>query len=85
MRPRNTFTRKAICNTREATEALLSLSLDSRAEVDDFIARAVAAGGTEEGEATDHGFMYERGVLDPDGQVLPGACVGRRAMVSSAA
>lgn len=63
----STFTRKAICNTHEATEALLSLSLDSRAEVDDFVARAVAAGGVEEGEATDHGFMYERGVLDPDG------------------
>ncbi len=63
----STFTRKAICNTHEATEALLSLSLDSRAEVDDFVARAVAAGGVEEGEATDHGFMYERGITDPDG------------------
>lgn len=62
-----TFTRKSICNARESTEALLAISLDSRAEVDDFVARAVAAGATEEGEATDHGFMYERGFVDLDG------------------
>ena len=62
-----TFTKKAICNAQESTEALLALSMDSRAEVDDFVARAVGAGATEEGEATDHGFMYERGFIDLDG------------------
>ncbi len=63
----STFTKKSICDARESTEALLAISLDSRAEVDDFVARAVAAGATEEGEATDHGFMYERGFVDLDG------------------
>lgn len=62
-----TFTRKSICNAKESTEALLALSLDSREDVDDFVAKAVAAGATEEGEATDHGFMYERGFVDLDG------------------
>jgi len=61
------FTPKAICDTAVAAEALLAISLESRAEVDDFVARALAAGATEEGEATDHGFMYERGFVDLDG------------------
>ena len=63
----STFTPKAICNAREATEVLLAISLDSRAEVDEFVAKAVAAGAKEVGEATDHGFMYERGFVDLDG------------------
>lgn len=63
----STFTSKSICNARESTEALLAISMDSRAEVDDFVARAVAAGATEEGQATDHGFLYERGFVDLDG------------------
>jgi len=61
------FTPKAICNAREATEVLLAISLDSREEVDDFVSKAVAAGAREVGEATDHGFMYERGFTDLDG------------------
>ena len=63
----STFTPKAICDAKEAVEALLAISLDSRADVDDFVARALAAGATEQGEATDHGFMYERGFVDLDG------------------
>ena len=46
---------------------MLEFSLDSREEVDDFVRRAVAGGAREEGEATDHGFMYERGFVDLDG------------------
>lgn len=63
----STFTPKAICNAGEATEVLLAISLDSREEVDDFVSRAIAGGAREEGEATDHGFMYERGFVDLDG------------------
>jgi len=63
----STFTKKSICDARVSTEALLAISLDSRVEVDEFVARAVAAGATEVGEATDHGFMYERGFVDLDG------------------
>lgn len=63
----STFTPKAICNAQVAAEALLAISLDSREAVDDFVLRALAAGGREVGEATDHGFMYERGFVDLDG------------------
>ena len=63
----SSFTPKSICNTQEATEVLLAMSFDSRAEVDDFVDKAIAAGAREEGQATDHGFMYERGFVDLDG------------------
>ena len=40
------FTPKAICDTTQAVEVLMNLSCESRQEVDDLVARALAAGGT---------------------------------------
>lgn len=40
------FTTKAICDATTSTEAIIALSADSRAEVDDLVHRALAAGGT---------------------------------------
>jgi predicted lactoylglutathione lyase len=74
-----TFTHKPICEAQEATEAILCLSCESRAEVDDLAARAVAAGGSAPRESLDHGFMYGHGFEDPDGHIwelvymVPGA------------
>jgi uncharacterized protein len=65
-----TFTPKRIIDAHAETGALLALSFDSRAEVDDFMTRALAAGGREAHEAQDHGFMYERAVEDLDGHGL---------------
>lgn len=62
-----TFTPKAICDTSTSAEVSLCLSCESRAKVDELIAKAVAAGGTKEPEPTDHGFMYMQGFDDPDG------------------
>jgi hypothetical protein len=61
------FTPKAICDTSKAAEVSLCLSCESRAKVDELIAKAVASGGTKEPEPTDHGFMYMQGFDDPDG------------------
>ena len=61
------FTSKAICDTSKAAEVSLCLTCESRARVDELIARAVAHGGTKEPEPTDHGFMYLQGFDDPDG------------------
>jgi len=47
-----------------------AIFLDSREAVDVAVAAGVAAGGSEPGEATDFGFMYQRGLTDPDGNVL---------------
>lgn len=62
-----TFTRKPVSDAHKATETLLAISVDSRAEVDDFVARAIAKGATEYAEPKDYGFMYQRGIADLDG------------------
>ena len=62
-----TFTKKVLCDTAKQTEALLALSCDSRAEVDEMVRRAVASGGSHAMESQDHGFMYGWSFYDPDG------------------
>lgn len=48
----------------------LTLSLDSKAEVDAVSKAAAAHGGTVDiNPVQDHGFMYTRDLLDPDGHV----------------
>jgi predicted lactoylglutathione lyase len=64
-----TFTDKALCDARRSTEAITSLSVGSRATVDDLVARAIAAGGTAPRSAQDHGFMYQHGFEDLDGHL----------------
>ena len=62
-----TFSPKAVCDTSKYLEVLNCLTLDSRAEVDATIQKALAAGGTVFEEAEDHGFMYAHSFIDPDG------------------
>ena len=62
-----TFTKREICNTQTHTEALVALSCDSRAEVDELVKKAIAAGGSHAMDSTDHGFMYAWSFYDPDG------------------
>jgi predicted lactoylglutathione lyase len=64
-----TFTDKPLCEPAAATEVLVCLSCDSRAEVDDIVARARAAGGRVPREPQDHGFMYAHGFEDLDGHI----------------
>ena len=47
-----------------------SIFLDSREAVDAAVAAGVAAGGAEVGQPADYGFMYQRGLTDPDGNIL---------------
>ncbi len=61
------FTPKAICDTTQAVEVLINLSCESRQEVDDLVAKAVAAGGSTYDKAEDFGFMYTHSFVDPDG------------------
>ena len=61
------FTPKAICDTTRAVELLINLSCESRQEVDDLVAKAVAAGGSTYDKAEDFGFMYTHSFVDPDG------------------
>jgi predicted lactoylglutathione lyase len=64
-----TFTSKPLCDAPRATEVLVCLSCESRAEVDELVARAVAAGGRAPRAPQDHGFMYGHGFEDLDGHV----------------
>lgn len=61
------FTPKAICDTSRAVEALFSLRCESRQEVDELVAKALAAGGTTYDKPEDFGFMYTHSFVDPDG------------------
>ena len=61
------FTPKAICDTTQAVEMLINLTCESRQEVDDLVAKALAAGGTTYDKPEDFGFMYTHSFVDPDG------------------
>ncbi len=62
-----TFTTKRIVDAREMAEVSICLSAESRQEVDDMVAKAVAAGATVPQPPQDYGFMYTHGFEDPDG------------------
>jgi predicted lactoylglutathione lyase len=63
------FSPKAICDTSKAAEVLLGISCESRAQVDDMIAKAGEAGGTIYEQSVDYGFMYHGSFADPDGHL----------------
>lgn len=64
-----TFTPNEICDAKRQTEALIALSCESRAEVDELVRKAVAGGGNTYSEPQDYGFMYQHGFQDLDGHI----------------
>ena len=62
-----TFTKKAIADAKKSTEVMICLSCESKAEVDQLVAKAVAAGGSTPSPVQDHGFMYSHSFDDLDG------------------
>lgn len=60
---------KEICDTKRSTEALFALSVASRNEVDEFIKKVVAAGGSEYRQVQDYGWMYGRAFQDINGHI----------------
>lgn len=62
-----TFTKREPCDTSRQTEGMFALSCTSRAEVDQLVQKAIAAGGKQAGDPQDHGFMYGRSFYDLDG------------------
>jgi predicted lactoylglutathione lyase len=65
-----TFTDLPIGDPAKYPTSSVSIFLDSRAEVDEIAAKGIAAGGTEPRPASDYGFMYQRGLNDPDGNSI---------------
>jgi predicted lactoylglutathione lyase len=65
-----TFSDRPIGNPAETVSTATAIFVDSREAVDATVADGLAAGGTEERPAADYGFMYQRQLTDPDGNVL---------------
>ena len=65
----SSFTKKAIADATTSTESIICLSADSREEVDNMVAAAIAAGGSAPNDKQDHGFMYGHGFQDLDGHL----------------
>ena len=65
-----TFTDLPIGDPKVNPSVSTAIFLDSRDEVDAATARGLAAGGQEARPASDYGFMYQRQLTDPDGNVL---------------
>jgi uncharacterized protein len=61
------FSKRPVSSPREETAALFAVSVDTRAEVDDVVQKAIASGGSEAGDPQDHGFMYQSSFYDVDG------------------
>jgi uncharacterized protein len=63
------FTTRPICPPT-SSEVSLAVTCESRDAVDAMVAAGAAAGGTADvNPPEDHGFMYQRTILDPDGHV----------------
>jgi predicted lactoylglutathione lyase len=65
-----TFTELPIGDPKVNPSVSVALFLDSRDAVDKAVVDGIAAGGEEPRDATDYGFMYQRQLNDPDGNVL---------------
>jgi len=61
------FTKRELCDTSRSNEALMALSCESRAEVDQIVRKAIDAGGKHAMDPTDQGFMYGWSFYDLDG------------------
>ena len=65
-----TFTDLPIGDPAVNPSVATAIFLDDRESVDKAVADGLAAGGTEAHPASDFGFMYQRQLTDPDGNVL---------------
>lgn len=61
------FARREIGEPWDQTSGIFALRVESRAEVDAMVKKAIAAGGANAAEPQDHGFMYGWSFYDPDG------------------
>ena len=65
-----TFTDRPIGDPAVNPSVTTAIFLDGREAVDKAVADGIAAGGSEERPAADYGFMYQRQLTDPDGNIL---------------
>ena len=65
-----TFTELTIGDPAVNPTSSVAIFLDTKDAVNAAVEAGLAAGGTEPGEPSDYGFMYQRGLTDPSGNVI---------------
>ncbi len=65
-----TFSELPIGDPAVSPSVATAVFFDTREAVDTALAKGIAAGGREPHPATDYGFMYQRQLNDPDGNIL---------------
>jgi uncharacterized protein len=65
-----TFTDRPIGDPAVNPSVSTAIFLDDREAVDAAVAAGLTAGGSEERPASDYGFMYQRQLTDPDGNLI---------------
>ena len=65
-----TFTELPIGDPAVNPSVSTAIFLESREAVDTSVTNGLAAGGSEAQAASDYGFMYQRQLTDPDGNLL---------------
>jgi uncharacterized protein len=78
-----TFITSDITDAQKNTEVILSISADSRKEVDEIVDKAIAAGGSFSKDPQDHGWMYNRNFRDLDGHYWEFAYIDASAIPQS--
>ncbi|WP_418262633.1 VOC family protein [Flavobacterium faecale] len=63
------FTNKQIADTKKTASVINALSMQNNDEVNQFMEKAIAAGGNEPYESKDYGFMLQRCIEDLDGNI----------------
>jgi predicted lactoylglutathione lyase len=79
----STFISKPIVDAHRTCGALFALTLDSREDVDALVKAAATAGGKADvRERMDLGWLYNRAVEDPEGNILEAVWMDAAAMTA---
>lgn len=63
------FSKREIADTAHSAEVITAISAASKADVDEWVSKALAAGGQPANEKMDDEFMYVRSFKDLDGHM----------------
>ncbi|MEU3020494.1 MULTISPECIES: VOC family protein [unclassified Nocardiopsis] len=64
-----TFTLTPVADASASTEVIVAVSAEDREDVDRLVDTALAHGAGRARDTEDHGFMYGRSFVDPDGHL----------------
>jgi predicted lactoylglutathione lyase len=64
-----TFTKKEIADATKSTEVIVSISVDTKAKVEEMTNMALKSGGSPSNPPQDYEWMYQNGFQDLDGHL----------------